>query len=58
METEKRVGEIRWSEAVSVINRVVNQQLTAIEKDDTLDAKAKKSKVNEIEKAWQRILVG
>jgi hypothetical protein len=58
METEKRVNEIRWSEAVSVINRVVNQQLTAIEKDDTLDSKAKKSKVNEIEKAWQRILVG
>ena len=58
MEAEKRVNEIRWSEAISVINRVVNQQLTAIEKDDTLDSKAKKSKVNEIEKAWQRILVG
>jgi ribosomal protein S3AE len=58
METQKRVGEIRWGEATAVINRVVNEQLTAIEKDDTLEPETKKLKVNEIERAWQRILVG
>jgi len=58
MEAEKRVREIRWSEAVAVINRTINEQLTAIEKDDTLEPEAKKLKVNEIEKAWQRILIG
>lgn len=58
MEAQKRVTEIRWAEAIAVVNRVVNERLTAIEKDDTLDSKAKKMRVNEIEKAWQRILVG
>jgi len=58
MEAEKRVREIRWSEAVAVINRTINEQLTAIEKDDTLEPEAKKLKVNEIEKSWQRILIG
>lgn len=58
METQKRVSELRWGEATAVINRVINERLTAIEKDDTLDSKAKKIRVNEIEKAWQRILVG
>ena len=58
MEAEKRVREIRWSEAVAVINRAINEQLTAIEKDDTLEPEAKKLKVNEIEKSWQRILIG
>lgn len=58
VETEKRVSEIRWGEAVAVINRAINQQLTNIEKDDTLEAQVKKSMVNEIEKAWQRILIG
>lgn len=58
METQKRVSELRWAEAMAIVNRVVNERLTAIEKDDTLDPKAKKIRVNEIEKAWQRILVG
>ena len=58
MEAEKRVREIRWSEAVAVINRTINEQLTAIEKDATLEPEAKKLKVNEIEKSWQRILIG
>ena len=58
MESEKRVSEIIWSDAVAVVNRAINQQLTAIEKDDTLEPEAKKLKVNEIEKSWQRILSG
>jgi hypothetical protein len=58
MEANKRVSEIDWSWAVSTINRVVNLQMTAIENDDSLDKETKKLKVNEIEKAWQRILTG
>ena len=58
MEANKRVSEIDWSWAVSTINRVVNLQMTAIENDDSLDKETKKLKVNELEKAWQRILTG
>lgn len=58
MEAQKRVSEIDWGWAVSLVNKAVNQQMTAIENDDTLDAKAKKLKVYELEKAWQRILTG
>jgi len=58
MEANKRVSEIDWSWAVSTINRVVNLQMTAIENDDSLDKETKKLKVNEIEKAWQRIRTG
>jgi hypothetical protein len=58
MEANKRVSEIDWSWAVSTINRVVNLQMTAIENDDSLDKETKKLKVNELEKAWQRILPG
>jgi hypothetical protein len=58
MEANKRVSEIDWSWAVSTINRVVNLQMTAIENDDSLDKETKKLKVNEREKAWQRILTG
>jgi hypothetical protein len=58
MEAKKRVSEIDWSWAVSTINRVVNLQMTAIENDDSLDKETKKLKVNELEKAWQRILTG
>jgi hypothetical protein len=52
------MSEMRWGEAVAVINRTINEHLTAIEKDDTLEPEAKKLKVNEIEKSWQRILIG
>jgi hypothetical protein len=58
MEANKRVREIMWSEAISIVNRAINLQMTAIEKDDSLDKETKKLKVNELEKAWQRILVG
>ena len=58
MEANNRVSEIDWSWAVSTINHVVNLQMTAIEKDDSLDKETKKLKVNELEKAWQRILTG
>lgn len=58
MEANKRVSEIDWGWAVSTINRVVNLQMTAIENDDSLDSETKKLKVNELEKAWQRILTG
>ena len=58
MEANNRVSEIDWSWAVSTINRVVNLQMTAIENDDSLDKETTKLKVNEIEKAWQRILTG
>ena len=58
METQKRVSELRWGEATAIINRVINEHLTAIEKDDTLKPATKKLRVDEIEKAWQRILIG
>jgi len=58
MEAEKRVSEIDWSWAVSQINRVVNETMLQIEKDDTLNAYDKNKRLNEIEKAWQRILSG
>ena len=58
MEAEKRVGEIDWTWAVAQIDRVVNQQMTAVENDANLKPDEKKLKVNEIEKAWQRILRG
>lgn len=58
MEAEKRVGEIDWSWAVSQINRVVNETLTKIEEDDTINPEDKSKRLSEIEKAWQRILLG
>ena len=58
MEAEKRVSEINWSWAVSQINSLVNETMLQIEKDDTLNAYDKNKRLNEIEKAWQRILGG
>ena len=58
MEAEKRISEIDWSWAIAQVNKAVNNQMTAIENDATLEAEAKKLKVNELEKAWQRILTG
>ena len=58
MEAEKRVSDINWSWAVSQTNQVVNEALTQIEKDDSLDTYARNKRLNEIEKAWQRILTG
>jgi len=58
MEADKRVSEIDWSWAVSQINRVVNETLLNIEEDDTINPDDKKKRLNEIEKAWQRILGG
>ena len=58
MEAEKRVSEINWSWAVSQINSLVNETMLQIEKDDTLNAYDKNKRLNEIEKAWQRILSG
>ena len=58
MEAEKRINEIDWSWAIAQVNKAVNNQMTAIENDATLEPEAKKLKVNELEKAWQRILTG
>jgi hypothetical protein len=58
MEAEKRLSDIDWSWAVSQVNKAVNEQMTLIEKDATLKPDIKKQKVNELEKAWQRILLG
>ena len=58
MEAKKRVNEIDWSWAVAQVNAAVNNQMTAIENDDKLKPEVKKLKVNELEKAWQRILTG
>lgn len=58
METKKRVSELDWSWAVSTVNKAINEQMTAVEKDATLSASQKKLKVHELEKAWQRILSG
>jgi len=58
MEADKRVSEIDWSWAVSQINKVVNEALLKIEENDTMNPDDKKKRLNEIEKAWQRILGG
>jgi hypothetical protein len=58
MEADKRVSEIDWSWAVSQINKVVNETLLNIEENDTMEPDDKKQRLNEIEKAWQRILSG
>jgi hypothetical protein len=58
MEADKRVSEIQWAWAVSQINTVVSQALTRIEADEQTSAEEKMTKLNEIEKAWQRILQG
>ena len=52
------LNKVDWSWAVSTINQAVNQHLMAIENDDGLDPETKKLKVNDIKKAWQRILIG
>ena len=54
----ERVSDIRWPWAVSQINEVVNQALTLIEKDDTLNTDEKRKRLNDVEKSWQRILQG
>jgi hypothetical protein len=58
VEANKRVSEIQWAWAVSQINTVVNQALTRIEADEWGSVEEKRTKLNEIEKAWQRILQG
>ena len=58
MEADKRVSDIEWSWAVSQINEAVNQTLSLIETDATLKPEAQRQRLNEVEKAWQRILQG
>lgn len=59
METvTKRVTDLHWGEAVSTINNFVNDYMTILEKDATLDLEQRKEKVDALEKAWQRILLG
>lgn len=58
MEADKRVSDIEWSWAVSQINDAVNQTLSLIETDATLKPEAQRQRLNEVEKAWQRILQG
>lgn len=58
MEAEKRVAEIQWGEAVATLNKFVNDYMTIVEKDVTLETEQRKQKVDALEKAWQRILLG
>lgn len=58
MEAEKRVSDIEWSWAVSIINKVVNESLDKAECDERLKPKERLQRSLEIEKAWQRILQG
>ena len=58
MEAEKRVSEIQWCEAVATLNKFVNDYMTIVEKDVTLETEQRKQKVDALEKAWQRILLG
>jgi len=58
METQKRVSEIQWGEAVATLNKFVNDYMTIVEKDVTLETEQRKQKVDALEKAWQRILLG
>jgi len=50
--------QTEWSWAVSQVNGVVNETLDRIEKDGTLKPEEKKKRLNDVEKAWQRILQG
>ena len=54
----KRVSDIKWTRAVSQINKVVNQTLVSIEKDTTLNPEEKRQRLDDVEKSWQRILQG
>jgi len=58
MEAQKRVAEIQWGEAVATLNKFVNDYMTIVEKDVTLEIEQRKQKVDALEKAWQRILLG
>jgi len=58
MEAQKRVAEIQWGEAVATLNKFVNDYMTIVEKDVTLETEQRKQKVDALEKAWQRILLG
>jgi|TARA_R110000744_G_scaffold32557_2_gene76192 hypothetical protein len=58
VEADKRVSEIDWSWAVSQIDAVVNAKMTQVETDDRIGPEGKQRRVVEIEKAWQRILLG
>ena len=58
MEANTRVSDIKWTWAVSQINKVVNQTLVSIEKDSTLKLDEKRQRLNDVEKSWQRILQG
>jgi len=58
MEAEKRVSELQWGEAVATLNNFVNDYMTRLEKDGTLEVEQRKQKVTALEKAWQRILLG
>jgi hypothetical protein len=58
MEASKRVSDIKWTWAVSQINDVVNQTLTLIEADENTSPEEKRTRLNDVEKSWQRILRG
>ncbi len=58
VETEKRITEIDWGWAVGHVTAALNQQMVALENNATLDPEVKKLKVDELRKAWKRILAG
>jgi hypothetical protein len=58
METKERIVDLPWRDAVAAINAAVNDQMTAIENDASLEPDDKKYQVKALEKAWQRILTG
>ena len=58
METKERVINLPWRDALAVINAAVNDQMTTIENDASLEPEVRLRKVKALEKAWQRLLVG
>lgn len=58
METKERVIDLPWRDAVAAINAAVNDQMTTIENDASLEPEVRLRKVKALEKAWQRLLVG
>ena len=58
MEARKRVSDIRWGWAVAQINNIVNEQIERIDKNDKLTPEVKAEKIDEAERAWQRIMQG
>lgn len=61
METKNRGVSDRdmdWSTAIAIVNKVVDEKVSGVQKNAMLSLQSKLDQVTEIEKAWRRILIG